>query len=62
LGTAFFEGIELPIPAGYHTFLTEQYGDYMKLPPAEKQIPRHDAIELDFGPYRQRRIRSIFRD
>ncbi|MDR2741356.1 MAG: LicD family protein [Treponema sp.] len=52
LGTAVFEGIELPIPADYHTFLTEQYGDYMKLPPVEKQIPLHDAIELDFGPYR----------
>jgi lipopolysaccharide cholinephosphotransferase len=52
LGTALFEGIKMPIPAGYHTLLTAQYGDYMKLPPVEKQIPRHDAVELDFGPYR----------
>jgi lipopolysaccharide cholinephosphotransferase len=52
LGTAFFEGIEMPVPADYHTFLTEQYGDYMRLPPVEKQMPRHDAVELDFGPYR----------
>jgi lipopolysaccharide cholinephosphotransferase len=52
LNTTFFEGIELPIPADYHTFLTTQYGDYMQPPPVEKQIPRHEAIELDFGPYR----------
>jgi lipopolysaccharide cholinephosphotransferase len=52
LGTAFFEGIEMPVPADYHTFLTEQYGDYMQLPPAEKQISHHGAVELDFGPYR----------
>jgi lipopolysaccharide cholinephosphotransferase len=52
LTTTEFEGITLPIPADYHLFLTEQYGDYMTPPPKEKQIGRHLALEFDLGPYK----------
>ena len=33
-----FEGKLLRAPKKYHEYLTTQYGDYMKLPPAEQQI------------------------
>lgn len=33
-----------------HEFLTEQYGDYMKLPPENKRRG-HQIAELDFGKY-----------
>jgi lipopolysaccharide cholinephosphotransferase len=56
LATAVFEGITLPIPADYHLFLTEQYGDYMTPPPKDKQIGRHSALELDLGPYKDIKI------
>lgn len=36
-----FEDMEANIPIGYDEFLKSQYGDYMKLPPKEKQIPEH---------------------
>lgn len=36
-----FEGRHYPAPAGYHTVLSSLYGDYMQLPPAEKQISHH---------------------
>jgi lipopolysaccharide cholinephosphotransferase len=52
LTTAIFEGINFPIPADYHTFLTEQYGDYMTPPPIEKQFGRHLPLEVDLGPYK----------
>ncbi|GHV07690.1 LPS cholinephosphotransferase [Spirochaetia bacterium] len=51
LSTATFEGIIVPVPADYDTFLTEQYGDYMTPPPKEKQTGRHSPLEFDFGPY-----------
>lgn len=38
---ALFEGRLLPIPVGYHDYLSHVYGDYMKLPPVEKQISHH---------------------
>ena len=31
-----FEGNYLPIPELYHEYLSQIYGDYMKLPPLEK--------------------------
>ena len=34
-----FEGYRMPVPSGYHEFLTQAYGDYMKLPPEEKRKP-----------------------
>ena len=33
-----FEGISVPVPVGYHTILTQIYGDYMTLP---KEEDRH---------------------
>ena len=37
-----FEGYEFWAPAGYDTFLRNIYGDYMQLPPVEKQVTHHD--------------------
>lgn len=43
---AAFEGKEFWIPAGWQDYLTQVYGDYMKLPPKEKQIPEHSDMEI----------------
>lgn len=32
-----FEGLRFPAPQDVHTYLTEEYGDYMELPPPEKR-------------------------
>jgi lipopolysaccharide cholinephosphotransferase len=37
-----FEGHNFPIPIGYDQWLKNIYGDYMKLPPIEKRISKHD--------------------
>ena len=37
-----FETIEVNAPAGYKKLLQTMYGDYMKLPPAEKRVSHHD--------------------
>ncbi len=37
-----FEGKHYHAPANYDTYLTQLYGDYMKLPPKEKQQSHHD--------------------
>lgn len=42
-----FEEGTMPIPVGYDHYLTTAFGDYMTLPPKEKQIPHHDAVLLD---------------
>lgn len=42
-----FEGHLLPIPVGYDAYLRIAFGDYMQLPPAEKQKPQHDAVLVD---------------
>ena len=34
-----FENLEVRVPVGYHNILSATYGDYMQLPPEEKQIP-----------------------
>lgn len=36
-----FEDIKLKAPIGYDRFLTQFYGDYMKLPPEEKRVAVH---------------------
>lgn len=36
-----FEGYEFKAPYDYHTVLQKTYGDYMKFPPKEKQVPIH---------------------
>lgn len=42
-----FEDTKLPIPVGYDGYLKTAFGDYMKLPPKEKQKPHHDVLFLD---------------
>lgn len=37
-----FEGHPFPAPCGYDVYLTQLYGDYMKLPPVEMQKTHHD--------------------
>ena len=44
--TVPFEDTELFIPEGWEHCLTQLYGDYMKLPPVEKQIPEHSDMEI----------------
>ena len=41
-----FEDIEVMIPKSYDRILTRIYGDYMTLPPVEKQVSKHH-----FTPY-----------
>lgn len=36
-----FEGKKYMAPSGYHAILSKTYGDYMQLPPLEKQISHH---------------------
>lgn len=44
--TVPFENTELFIPEGWEPCLTQLYGDYMKLPPVEKQVPEHSDMEI----------------
>jgi len=36
-----FEGIEFSAPSNFDVYLTQLYGDYMKIPPKEKQVSHH---------------------
>lgn len=42
-----FEGELMPIPKGYDEYLKIAFGDYMKLPPKEKQVPEHNVVFCD---------------
>ena len=42
-----FEGLSMPIPKGYDAYLKMAFGDYMALPPEDKQVPHHDLVALD---------------
>ncbi len=42
-----FEGVKLPVPVGYDKYLKMAFGDYMKLPPKDKQVPSHEGIYVD---------------
>lgn len=42
-----FEGMEMPIPVGYDTYLRMAFGEYMELPPPEEQVPKHEAVLID---------------
>ena len=37
----------MPIPVGYDAYLRTAFGDYMTPPPADKQVPHHDALIAD---------------
>lgn len=39
-----FEGLMMPIPVGYDEYLKIAFGDYMQMPPKEKQKPHHDIV------------------
>ena len=41
---AEFEGKMYPVPKEYNVILTQLYGDYMQLPPAEKQVNPHGLV------------------
>uniref|UniRef100_UPI004056AC82 LicD family protein n=1 Tax=Agathobacter sp. TaxID=2021311 RepID=UPI004056AC82 len=43
-----FEGRMMPIPTNAHAYLTERYGDYMTMPPIEKQKSYHQYAYVDF--------------
>ncbi|MEG0229640.1 MAG: LicD family protein, partial [Oscillospiraceae bacterium] len=42
-----FEGYDCPVPVGYDVYLKTAFGDYMKMPPKEKQIAHHDVVFFD---------------
>lgn len=42
-----FEGIDVIIPLEYDKWLTQVYGDYMKLPPIEKRVTHHYTEIID---------------
>lgn len=39
-----FEDCEFWVPSCYHEILTQEYGDYMQLPPEEKRIYQHQYL------------------
>ena len=45
-----FEDRIFPGIKDYGSYLTQYYGDYMKLPPLDKRN-HHNRIKVDFGPY-----------
>ncbi len=45
-----FEDMEVYIPQGYDSYLRRQFGDYMQLPPIEKQKSEHNVIPAPFTP------------
>lgn len=42
-----FESIKVYGPENYNEYLTQLYGDYMKLPPEEKRVSHHDYLYLN---------------
>lgn len=46
---ADFCGRQYPVPRNYDSILTRCYGDYMKLPPKEKQEPIHNIVNCSIN-------------
>ncbi len=44
-----FEGHLLPLPIGYHEYLSIAFGDYMIPPQKEKQVAHHDVKFFDLN-------------
>lgn len=45
-----FEDLEICIPQNWHDCLERQYGNYMQLPPVEKQSTHHGSLPDPFSP------------
>lgn len=49
-----FEGYDVPLMAGYKYYLQNGFGDYMKLPPKEKRVPKLDTVLISTTePYKK---------
>lgn len=46
-----FEGHQFMAPAKWEIILKSLYGDYMKLPPEEKQNSGHIVVQIELGKY-----------
>ena len=47
-----FEGHKMPLPTGYHEYLTLIFGDYMQRPPAPERVAKHQLLYVDMDhPY-----------
>ncbi|GHU75272.1 LPS cholinephosphotransferase [Clostridia bacterium] len=44
-----FEGIQVQCISQYDGYLKKTYGDYMRLPPIEQRIPKHQPICIRYG-------------
>lgn len=44
-----FEGYNLPVPVGYDGYLRMAFGDYLQLPPKEKQVCHHEFEFMDMN-------------
>lgn len=42
-----FDGVKLPVPVGYDQYLKMAFGDYLTLPPKEKQVAHHQVVMMD---------------
>ncbi len=42
-----FEGLEMPVPAGYDIYLRMAFGDYMTLPAKKDRKPKHETVKID---------------
>jgi lipopolysaccharide cholinephosphotransferase len=52
-----FEDMQVYIPVGWHACLERQYGNYMQLPPQNKQIPFHgQGLPDPFNPCNHEQI------
>lgn len=49
-----FEKHLFPIPRNYDEILTNQYGNYMCLPPADKRVPHHGVIDFETNTLNRR--------
>ena len=56
--SAPFEDLNFKIIKDYDTFLTVIYGNYMKLPPIEKQKTTHIVQEIDFSAVGGRKMKA----
>ncbi len=43
-----FENLNAMVAKGYKNILKQTYGDYMKLPPKEQQVPHHYVVNICF--------------